>query len=193
MFCSCTVPQATCCLAINLCHNDTQRQKAIGSGILIDLVESLKIFLPTFEDDAETTQAHQYFGTGNSTNGTNSTNGGIGGTGVVFASPSHEVVCAWLLKFCACVSFEDTCAVDMIFLNICQYAIVGMKIACLNGNNDLFSVCANLISNLVITAHDEDLDMNRTNLKKQMVRHVWRDGVIECVIFVLHNAQGRWW
>ena len=44
-----------------------------------------------------------------------------------------------------------------------------MKIACLNGNNDLFSVCANLISNLVITAHDEDLDMNRTNLKKQMV------------------------
>ena len=177
----CTVLQATCCLAINLCHNDTQRQKAIGSGILIDLVESLKTFLPSFEDISETTQAQQFFGI----------NVGNGGTDVVFASPSHEVVCAWLLKFCACVSFEDTCAVDMIFLNICQYAIVGMKIACLNGNNDLFSACANLISNLVITAHDEDLDMNRTNLKKQMVRHVWRDGVIECVIFVLHNAQGR--
>ena len=32
------ITKATCCLAINLCHNDPTRQQALGGGILKDLV-----------------------------------------------------------------------------------------------------------------------------------------------------------
>jgi hypothetical protein len=97
-----SITKATCCLAINLCHASPERQRAMGTGIMTDLAESLEMFLPDTE-------------------------------ALIFESPTHEVVCTWLLKFCACVSFEDTCAVDMIFLHISQYAIRGMKIACGNG------------------------------------------------------------
>ena len=54
------------------------------------------------------------------------------------------------------------------------------------GNNDLFHVCANLMSNLVITAHDEG---QRKELKEQMARQVWRDGTVECIMHVLRNAH----
>ena len=74
----------------------------------------------------------------------------------------------------------------MVFLGITKYAIRGIKIACMNGNNDLFSVCSNLIGNLVITAHD---DTNSATLKEQLIRQIWRDGTVECIMFVLRNAQ----
>ena len=202
------ITKATCCLAINLCHDDPAQQKQIGAGILRDLSASLDMFLPHDKLSNKSKDST------NSTNSIHSTDSTLETKSTkskstkksdsleryedddddeedieneqIFDSPTDEVVCTWLLKFCGCVSFEDSCAVDMVFLGITKYAIRGIKIACMNGNNDLFSVCSNLIGNLVITAHD---DTNSATLKEQLIRQIWRDGTVECIMFVLRNAQ----
>jgi hypothetical protein len=105
----------------------------------------------------------------------------------MFRSTKDQIIARWMLSLCFCFSFDDRCAVEMIFMGLAKTACAGLRIASAAGNLELMGVCSNLVGNLIITALETG-DTNAT-MRSHMVKRIWREETPDTVIQLLRIAN----
>ena len=207
-----SIIKAVSCLAINLCHDDTEAQRVVANGLLNKTVELLDEIMPNvmplrkvanisgsehnkhLEDEAaHAVENHSSAPPGltrKSEAGERSSElSNLDKLGVdSFRNTKDQVIARWMLSLCFCFSFEDRCAIEMIFLGLVKTACAGLRIASASRNMELMSVCSSLLGNLIITALDDE-STDDVTLRSHMVKRIWREECPETVIQILRCAD----
>jgi hypothetical protein len=208
--------KAVSCLSINICHDDTEAQHLLAQGLLTKTVEMLDGIMPHviplrggsnvgggtsehnkhLEDEAkhaeevkaEAVPVHppgltQKKKKGHRKNMKESTLYGVD----MFSNTKDQIIARWLISLCFCFSFDDRCAVEMIFMGLAKTACAGLRISSASGNMELMGVCSNLLGNLIITALETE-EMDKT-LRSHMIKRIWREETPDTVIQLLRIAN----